>query len=260
MNRTYRAAVLAACFALAACGSPATGEVELTVFAAASLTDALAEVETTYENENPGVDLVIATDSSAALRTQIEEGAPADVFLSADTANPDALADAGLTEGDPIDFAGNSLALVVPTANEAGIQTPADLATDGVQVIAAGMEVPITGYVAEVIGNLAALPDYPDGFAEAYAANVVSEEENVRAVLGKIELNEGDAGFVYQTDALGSSEVAAIEIPEEANTHATYAGCVIAASDHVADAEAFLAWLTGEEGQAILGEFGFVAP
>jgi molybdate transport system substrate-binding protein len=258
MNRAPRAAVLAACFAFAACGSPA--DTELTVFAAASLTDVLVEVETAYENGNPGIDLVIATDSSAGLRTQIEEGAPADIFLSADTASPEGLAEAGLTEGDPVDFAGNSLALVVPSANQAGIQSPADLATDGVQVIAAGPEVPITEYVAEVIANLAALPDYPDGFAEAYAANVVSEEENVRAVLGKIELNEGDAGFVYQTDALASDDVAAIEIPEEANTNALYAGCVIADSDHLEQAEAFLAWLAGAEGQAILGEFGFVAP
>jgi molybdate transport system substrate-binding protein len=233
---------------------------DLTIFGAASLTDALAEIETTYEAATPGANLVISTESSATLRTQIEEGAPADVFLSADTSNPDALAEAGLTAGDPVPYAGNSLALVVPDANEAGISSPADLATAGVQIIAAGPEVPITGYAAEVVATLAELPDYPAGFADAYAANVVSEEENVRGVLNRIELNEGDAGFVYQTDALGSSEVTAIEIPEAANTHATYAGCVIAGSAHEAQAEAFLAWLTGPDGQAILADFGFVAP
>ncbi len=144
--------------------------------------------------------------------------------------------------------------------NPAGIQTPADLATAGVQIIAAGPEVPITGYVADVVANLAALPDYPAGFADAYAANVVSEEDNVRGVMTKIELGEGDAGFVYQTDAQASSEVLDIPIPEEANVHAVYAGCVIADSDHLTEAAAFLDWLAGPDGQAILAEYGFVAP
>jgi molybdate transport system substrate-binding protein len=233
---------------------------ELTVFGAASLTDALAEIESVYEAERPGANLVIATDSSAALRTQIEEGAPADVFLSADSAHPAALAEAGLASSDPVRYAGNSLALVVPGGNPAGIESPVDLATPGVLVIAAGPEVPITAYTAEVVANLAALPGYPANFAEAYAANVASEEENVRAVLNRIELNEGDAGFVYETDALASDAVTVVDIPEEANTAATYAGCVIAASEHLAEAEAFLAWLTGPDGQSILAEFGFVAP
>jgi molybdate transport system substrate-binding protein len=274
-----RAAALAAVLVLAACsasaspspsssapaggrpsGPPSIEPFELTIFGAASLADALAEIESVYEAEKPGADLVIATDSSAALRTQIEEGAPADVFLSADTGNPDALAEAGLTSGDPVRYAGNSLALVVPVGNPAGIESPADLATPGVLIIAAGPEVPITAYATEVVANLAALPGYPAGFAEAVAANVASEEENVRAVLNRIELNEGDAAFVYQTDALASDAVAVVDIPTEANTAATYAGCTIAASEELAEAEAFLAWLIGPEGQAILGDFGFVAP
>jgi molybdate transport system substrate-binding protein len=241
--------------------APASAEpFELTIFGAASLTDALAEIESVYEVERRGANLVIATDSSAALRTQIEEGAPADVFLSADTGNPDALAEAGLTSGDPVRYAGNSLTLVVPVGNPAGIESPADLATPGVLIIAAGPEVPITAYATEVVANLAALPGYPAGFAEAYAANVASEEENVRAVLNRIELNEGDAAFVYQTDALASDAVEVVDIPEEANTAATYAGCVVAASDQLGEAEAFLDWLTGPRGQALLADFGFVAP
>jgi molybdate transport system substrate-binding protein len=278
VSRPSRAAALAAVLVLAACtasaspnpsssaseagppsGPSSVESFELTIFGAASLTDALTEIESVYESERPGADLVIATDSSAALRTQIEEGAPADVFLSADTGNPDELAEAGLS-GEPIRYAGNSLALVVPVGNPAGIQTPADLATPGVLIIAAGPEVPITAYATEVVANLAALPGYPAGFAEAYAANVASEEENVRAVLNRIELNEGDAAFVYQTDALASDAVEVVDIPEEANTAATYAGCVVAASDQLGEAEAFLDWLTGPRGQALLADFGFVAP
>ena len=233
----------------------------LIVFAAASLTDAMAEIESMYESAVPGADLVVSTESSATLRTQIEEGAPADVFLGADTSNADSLDTAGECAERPVAFAGNSLALVVPTANPASLETPADLADDGVQIIAAGPDVPITGYATQVVANLAGLPDYPAGFAESYAANVVSEEDNVRAVLNRLELDEGDAGFVYQTDALGSSEVTAIEIPVEANAHATYAGCVLGNAPRlVAKASAFMGWLTGRDGQAILAEFGFVAP
>lgn len=257
------AALLVACQPSASVTSPSSGDasesVDLTVFGAASLADALAIIEEEYESAVPGIDLVVATDSSTALRTQIEEGAPADVFLSADTGNPEALAAAGLAE-DPVEYAGNSIALVVPLMNPAGIQIPADLATAGVQIIAAGPEVPISGYVAEVVASLAALPGYPAGFADAYTANVVSEEDNVRAVIAKVELGEGDAGFVYQTDGLASAEVLDISIPEEANTHAIYAGCVIADSDHLPEAEAFLDWLAGPDGQATLAEFGFVAP
>jgi molybdate transport system substrate-binding protein len=234
--------------------------VELTILAAASLQDALEEIEVAYEAAVPGTDLVIATDSSTALRTQIEEGAPADVFLSADIANPQALREAGLASGDPVSYAGNRVALVVPTDNPGAIESPADLATAGVQIIAAGPEVPITSYVAEVVANLAVLADYPADFADAYAGNVVSEEDNVRGVLTKIELGEGDAGFVYQTDAQSSAAVLDIEIPEDANTHAVYAGCAIADSENLDAAEAFLFWLAGSDGQTILAEFGFTAP
>jgi molybdate transport system substrate-binding protein len=248
---------------LAACQpapSPSTPPVELTVLAAASLQDALDAIETVYTDAVPGTTLVIGTDSSAALRTQIQEGAPADVFLSADTANPDALVEAGLVAGVTVAYAGNSLALAVPNENPAGIRSPADLANDGVQVIAAGPEVPITAYAAQVVASLSKMPGYPTGFMDRYAANVVSHEDNVRSVLTKLELAEGDAGFVYRTDALASMRVTAIPIPADANVSATYAGCVIAASDHVDEATAFLEWLAGPIGQAILAEFGFVAP
>jgi molybdate transport system substrate-binding protein len=240
--------------------SPSTQAVELTIFAAASLQDALDAVETVYTGTVPGTTLVIGTGSSAALRIQIHEGALADVFLSADTANPEALVEAGLVAGEAVAYAGNRLALVVPNENPAGIQSPADLANDGVQVIAAADEVPITVYAAQVLANLSRMPGYPPGFVDGYAANVVSEEDNVRSVLTKLELGEGDAGFVYQTDALASLRVTAIPIPEGANVSPTYAGCVIATSDHVDQATAFLEWLAGPVGQAVLAEFGFVAP
>ena len=140
---------------------PPRPPVELTIYAAASLKGALADVKVAYETANPGTTLTISTDASSALETQIEQGAPADVFLSADTKNPQKLVDAGLTLGDAVDFAGNKLVVIVPTDNPANIKTPADLANPGVKIIAAGDEVPITKYANQLVDNLAKEPGLP---------------------------------------------------------------------------------------------------
>lgn len=241
-------------------GSAPPQPVELQVFAAASLKKALAKVEAAYEAATPGVTLTVSTDSSAALETKIEQGAPADVFLSADTKNPEKLVDAGLAAGDVVPFAGNRLVVIVPTDNPAGITTPADLATPGVKVIAAADGVPIQQYTAQWLEKVAALPAYGAGFPDAYAANVVSREDNVGAVVTKVGLGEGDAGVVYVTDAKASGDVATIAIPDDENVPATYGGVVVKASANGDAAAAFLAWLAGPDGQAVLGGFGFLPP
>ncbi len=238
----------------------AAGPVNLTVYAAASLKDVLAGVKTMYETAHPGTTLTIATDSSATLATQIELGAPADVFLSADTSNPKKLVDDGLAVGGAVNFAGNELAVIVPDGNPGSIASPADLARPGVKVIAAGDAVPISEYASELVASLAAAPGYPAGFAAGYAANIVSREDNVKAVVAKIELGEGDAGIVYRTDAETSRKVATVAIPDAANITALYAGVVIKASTQAVAAATFLGWLAGSDGQAILGRYGFSPP
>jgi molybdate transport system substrate-binding protein len=240
--------------------SPTPEAIELTIYAAASLKGALEAAQEPYEAANPGTTLTISTDSSAALATQIEEGAPADVFLSADTKNPQALVDKGLAEGAAVDFAGNKLVVIVPTDNPAAIATPADLATTGVKIIAAGEEVPITKYATQLVDNLAKEPGYPADFATAYDTNIVSKEDNVKAVVAKLELGEGDAAIVYVTDAKISTEVASVEVPDSANVLATYAGVVVKATENPDAAAAFLTWLAGSDGQAILSGFGFLPP
>jgi len=264
--------VLAAC--TAGSGSPATSSpappgsvapsdetsADLTIFGAASLKAVLEAVETEYETANPGTTLTVSTDSSAALETQVEQGAPADVFLSADTSNPRKLVDAGLAAGEPVAFAGNKLTIIVPADNPAGIATPADLARDGLRIIAAGDEVPITRYATQLVENLAGQPGAPADFAAAYAANVATKEDNVSAVVAKIALGEGDAGIVYVTDAAAADGVESIDVPDAANVPATYAGVVVGASPNHAAASAFLEWLAGPDGQAVLGEFGFQPP
>jgi molybdate transport system substrate-binding protein len=261
------AVVLAACSAAgaapAASGDPAPGSsqaVELTIYGAASLKGALDAAEAAFQAANPGTALTISTDSSSALETQIEQGAPADVFLSADQANPRKLVDAGLADGEPVTFARNLLTVIVPVGNPARIDSPADLARSGIKVIAAGDEVPITRYTTQLVQNLASEAGYPTDFEAAYTANVVSNEDNVKAIVAKIELGEGDAGIVYVTDAAASDKVATVAVPDAANVPATYDGVVVKGSVHVDAARSFLDWFAGPGGQAILGDLGFLPP
>jgi molybdate transport system substrate-binding protein len=239
---------------------PSVEPVELTVFGAASLNGALEAAKAAYEAHKPGSTITLSTDSSSALETQIEQGAPADVFLSADTTNPKKLVDGGFAGGEAVNFAGNKLTVVTPTDNPAGLTTPFDLGKADVRVVAAGDEVPITKYATQLVENLAAAPDAPADFAAAYAANVVSKEDNVAAVRTKIELGEGDGAIVYVTDAAASDKVAVIEVPDDLNVPATYAGVVVKASENADAAQAFLDWFAGPDGQAILADFGFLPP
>ena len=239
-------------------GSGASGELQ--IYAAASLKTALNKAADAWHAANPGSTLTISTDSSSALETKIEQGAPADVFLSADTTNPKKLVDGGLASGDVVPIAGNRLVIIVPKDNPAGIQSPKDLAKPGIKVIAAGDKVPITKYATQLVANLAKEPGYPADFVAAYAANVASQEDSVSGIVSKVELGEGDAGIVYVTDAKGSDKVDTIDVPYTANVPAVYGAVVVKASHNQEGAKAFLDWLAGPDGQAILASFGFLPP
>jgi molybdate transport system substrate-binding protein len=150
--------------------------------------------------------------------------------------------------------------VVAPTGNPARIATPAALAGAGIKVIAAGETVPITKYANMLVANLAKVTGYPADFAAKYAANIASKEDNVAAVRSKIELGEGDGAIVYATDANGDAKVTTIPVPDAANVPATYTGVAVKASKNPDAAMAFLTWLAGPDGQAILSSFGFLAP
>lgn len=244
---------LSSCAVGCACTEPVY---PVTIFSAASLKTALEQVKTTYEAGRGDVQITLSTGSSAALKTQIEQGAPADLFLSADTANPQALVDAGSTDGGVAPFATNHLAIVIPGGNPAGITSAMDLARPGVRVIAAGEDVPITKYAEQAVGNLAAVPGYPANFVAAYEANIASREENVGAVVSKIKLGEGDAAIVYVTDAR-SAQLDTVDIPTEAGIVATYGGVVLSRAASVTTAHDVLDWIKGPAGQAILSSLGF---
>jgi molybdate transport system substrate-binding protein len=250
---TTIAALVAGCTAVRSAVTPSSDKPRgLVVLAAASLRDPLARLERAWLGTNPGVDLTVSTNSSTALRTQVEQGARADVFLSADTANPKSLADAGLTDGPPVVFAINRLAVIVPADNPAGIERVVDLARPGVKVVAAGEGVPITTYAEQLVEGL--------GLARGYRDNIVSREDDVRAVVAKIELGEGDAAIVYATDAAGSDKVETVSIADDRGIRATYAGVALSDAPDPQAARAFLEWLTRADAQAVLQEAGFLAP
>jgi molybdate transport system substrate-binding protein len=274
MNPRLAALISVLLFMLAACSgggaspsastaavssAPSAAAVELTIFGAASLKSALDKAKTAYEASHPGTTLTVSTDSSTALETQIEQGAPADVFLSADQTNPKKLVDKTLADA-PVTFARNNLTVIVPTDNPGNVVGATDVGRPGVKVIAAGDKVPITRYATQLVANLSKGVDDPAAFVAAYAKNIVSKEDNVAAVVSKIELGEGDAAIVYVTDAKASTKVATIDVPADANVPATYDGVVIKASKNPAAAKAFLDWFAGPDGQAILGGLGFLPP
>ena len=265
MNRRrarHAAVLLALALLVVGCSSggavsPTAAAAELQLYAAASLKKVLTDATAAYTAANPGVTFALSTDSSAALETKIEQGAPADVFLSADAKNPQKLVDGGLASGAVTPFAGNLLTVVVPAGNPAGIASPADLAKAGVKVVAAGDDVPITKYAAQLVDNLAKEQGYPADFAASYAGNVVSREDNVSAVLAKLALGEGDAGIVYVTDAKGADGIETVAVPDSANVPATYGGVVVKSSASPAEAAAFLEWLTGPAAGAVFAKAGF---
>ena len=229
----------------------------VTILTASSLANPVeAFAEAFPPTYGAGVVVNVSTGSSAALRTQIEQGARADVFLSADTTNPQALVDAGLTDGPARSFATNLLTIVVPEGNPGGLTSPADLARRDVTIVGAGEEVPITQYAVQLVNQLAALPGYPPDFAAAYEANIATREDNVGAVTAKIKLGEGDAAVVYATDAKAAG-LQSIAIPSGANVVATYSGVVLKDSPSPHAAQALLDWIWRRNGQQILASYGF---
>jgi molybdate transport system substrate-binding protein len=231
---------------------------DLTVFAAASLTDAFTQIQTDLQAANPDVAIVYNFGSSSTLATQLTEGAVADIFASANTAQMDAAVAAGLVSGEPVAFVRNRLAIVAPADNPAGIDSPDDLAGEGLRLVLAQAEVPAGRYAREavcVMGSDSAA--YGGDFVARVAANVVSEEEDVRDVLAKVVLGEADAGIVYVSDAAAAGDqVHVVDIPDDVNILATYPVAALVGGDQ-ALASAFIAHLLSEEGQATLAEFGF---
>jgi molybdate transport system substrate-binding protein len=230
----------------AAAGSGAKPAGTITVFAAASLKATFTELARTFETENPGTTVNVSFAGSSDLASQINQGAPADVFASADTANMKKLQDAGLADGAPRNFATNTLAIAVPPGNPAGISALKDLVRPGIKLVICAKQVPCGAAAAKVAG------------AAGITLSPVSEENAVTDVLGKVTSGEADAGLVYGTDVKAAgAKVAGIEFPESQGAVNTYPIAGVASGRNKATAQAFIGLVTGAEGQKVLAAAGF---
>ena len=233
--------------------SAVTGAAEvsgsITVFAAASLTESFTKIGEAFQEANPDAKVTFNFGASSALVQQINEGAPADVFASADEANMKKLTDAANANGEPEVFATNKLEIIVEKGNPKGIKDVADLANPGLIVVTCGPEVPIGRYSAEVFEKA------------GVTVTPKSYEADVKAVVNKVTIGEADAGVVYATDVEAAGDKATgVAIADDLNVIANYPLAITKVSKKVALADAFVEFVLGDEGQAILGDAGFSEP
>lgn len=249
---------LGACARIGPAGAPPASN-SLLVFAASSLTDAFHALAAEFEAAHPGVHVVLNYGPSQALRAQIQEGGQADVFASANTAEVRALSEAGLVDEDSArTFASNRLVVVLPPDNPAGLASLRDLARPGVRLIVADPAVPAGQYTLRALEALAADAAWGAGFRDAFLANVVSQEETVRAVVAKVELGEADAGVVYTSDASHAAQLLRLELPVQHNPLADYPIVRLRQSPHASLAQAFIDFALSAAGQRILETHGFL--
>jgi molybdate transport system substrate-binding protein len=240
---------------LAACGSDDSGDGEgsesktLTVYAAASLTASFEEIGKQFEADHKGVKVTFSFGGSSDLVAQVQQGAPADVFASADTKNMDKATADDLVEGDPVNFASNTLEIAVPPDNPAGVASLEDLAKPGTKVVVCAAEVPC-GAAAQGVEKEASVDIKP-----------VSEEQSVTDVLNKVTSGEADAGLVYVTDVKAArAKVKGITFPESSAVVNTYPIGALDDSKNPDLAKEFVELVTGDAGQKILADAAFAKP
>jgi molybdate transport system substrate-binding protein len=225
-----------------------TVEGDITVFAAASLTDAFTELGTTFEPANPDASVEFNFGASSALREQILAGAPADVFASANTSNMDQVVDGGAAS-DPQDFVTNLLEIAVPAGNEAGVTGLDDFANADLLVGLCAEGVPCGEFGREALANAGVTP------------SIDTNEPDVRSLLTKIEAGDLDAGIVYVTDVMAAGgTVEGVEIPADDNMVATYPIAALTDAANPDTADAFVEFVLSDEGQEILDSYGFDTP
>ena len=243
---------------LSACASTPPQQT-LTIFAAASLSEVFQELGTQFMLDHPGSELVFNFAGSQQLSQQLLNGAPADVYAAAHLQQMEQVVAAGLIDrAEVMPFTGNSLVLVLPQANPAQITELADLARPGLRLVLAAEEVPAGRYARTMLQQAAAL--YGADFSDHVLSNVMSNEQNVRAVLTKVELGEADAGIVYASDPGRSALVQTLPIAPEFNVQAVYLIAPLQATAQSELAEAWVAWVQEPEAQTILQRYGFEAP
>jgi molybdate transport system substrate-binding protein len=266
MKRIFVLTLLLALF-LTACGTSAapapaptatSAPRTLTVFAAASLTQAFGEMGKTFEAANPGVTVTFNFAGSQTLQTQIQQGAPADIFASASGTNMDALVTGGFVDkASPQVFLSNKLVVILPPSNPGDVQSLQDLAKPGLKVVLGDTTVPAGKYARQILDNMSKDPTYGTDFGAKVLANVASNETDVKQVVAKVQLGEADAGIVYVSDAIAASTLRTIEIPDTLNVVAKYPIAPLIKSANADLAAQFITYVLSADGQATLKKWGF---
>ena len=246
--------------------TPTLSPTGLSVFAAASLRQAFTEAGKNFKAAQPSVsDLQFNFQGSQALVAQLQQGAPADVFASADEASMDKAVQAGVIDGSPRELARNKLTVILPDDNPGNVQKLQDLTQPGLKISLAAPSVPAGSYSLQALDKLSADPAYGSSFKQRVLDNVASREDNVRQVLARVQLGEVDAGIVYLTDALAANAgsagsvppVKTIDIPEKYNVMAIYFVAPVKGAAHPAAARTWIEYLLSDAGQAALQKYGF---
>jgi len=229
----------------------------LTVFAASSLTDAFTEIGKSFEAANDGVTVTLNFAGSQALRTQIEGGAPADVFASASGKEMDTLVttDKLVADGTSQIFLTNKLVVILPAANPATLEKLEDLGKPGIKLVLAAEEVPVGNYARQALDKMNG--SFGTDFKDKVLKNVVSNEDNVKQVVAKVQLGEADGGIVYTSDAIAAPDLKTIEITPDLNVIAKYPIAPLVNSANANLAKAFIDYVLSSEGQATLQKWGF---
>jgi molybdate transport system substrate-binding protein len=244
--------------AAVACGGSSGDETTLTVFAAASLTASFEELGEAFEEEQSNVTVEFNFAGSQALATQLIEGAEADAFASANPEQMARVTEAELIEGEPLDFVNNSLIIITPTDNPAGVEDIYDLADPDLKLVLAAEDVPVGNYARQTLAALEASPELAERYPDFTGWNIVSNETNVLQVVTRVRLGEADAGIVYRTDVTPdiADQVLIVPIDEAFNVIATYPIAALSGGDTDLAGE-FIDFVLSDEGAAILAGWGF---
>jgi molybdate transport system substrate-binding protein len=234
---------------------------QLTIFTAASLTDAFQEMGTAIEQANAGTQVIFNFAGSPTLRTQLTQGARADVFASADEPNMQGAQKDGTIASEPRIFVRNRLVVIVPAAHPAQVMRLQDLAKSGVKLVLTNKEVPVGNYSRQALTKMSQDAAFGPEFATRVLANLVSEEANVKQVVAKVQLGEAEAGIVYASDVTPAvrGAVQVLAIPDPFNVIAHYPIAVVRETSNPAGARAFIDYVLSPAGQAILTKHGFLA-
>ncbi len=234
----------------------------LTVFAAASLTESFTEIGKQFEADNPGVKVTFNLAGSQQLRAQLEQGARADVFASANTKEMTMaiISDSLVVSGTQHTFVTNRLAVILPKSNPGKITALADLARAGLKLDFADPSVPVGQYALDMLTKMSQDATFGASFKDKVAANVVSREDNVKSVVAKVRLGEADAGVVYTTDITpdAAKELATLDVPDKFNVIATYPIAPLKDAAEPKLAGQFVDWVLSSKGQQVLATYGFI--